>query len=226
MIRLAGKTAAVLALIVGCYFLAGWIGSSIPRNGGWEEPASGIDIMVETNGTHTGLVVPVVTAVKDWRETFPSAGRPRADGWMPTHISVGWGEREVFMNTPTWGDLKPTTALRIATIGGDAVMRVSHYVRPAPGEWHRPLRVSEAQYGRIVAQIEESLTPPGPDGEREAMKGVAPGDVYYEAAGTYTVFWTSNCWTGDMLGDAGIKMGLWTPFPGGVMKWIEEPDAG
>jgi uncharacterized protein (TIGR02117 family) len=160
--------------------------------------------------------------VKDWCTTFPTACRP-LDGRRPTHIAIGWGEREIFLNTPTWGDLEPLTALRIATFGGEPVMRVSHYIRPAPSQWHRPLRISEEQYRRLVEHVEGALAPPRPNGTRPVLDGTEPRDAYYEATGTYTLVKTCNSWVGDALGDAGIEMGLWTPFAGGVMKWIEEP---
>ena len=88
---LAGLLALPCAALA-LFLLAAWIGSSLPRNPDWTEPAAGITIMVETNGIHTGIVMPVISPVKDWRATFPSAGLPRADGQLPTHVAIGWGE--------------------------------------------------------------------------------------------------------------------------------------
>ncbi len=212
----------VLAVLL--FPLLGWIGSSIPRNGPDTPASEGVTIMVESNGTHTGIIMPVVTSVKDWREVFPSAGQPRADGYFPTHISVGWGEREIFMNVPTWGDLTAATATRIAVFGGEPVMRVSHYVRPAPGPDHRPLVLTEEDYARMVTAIEDSLAPPAPDGIRERLTGVNPEDAYYDARGHYTLAETCNSWVGNMLAKGGVQMGWWTPFAGGVMKWIDQPE--
>ncbi len=212
----------MLAMVLVGYPVAAWVGSSIPQNSDWREPAEGVDIMVESNGTHTSIIVPVVNATKDWRETFPSAALPRPSGQMPTHLAIGYGEREVFLHVPTWGDLSAGTALRIATVGGDSLMRVSHYIRPAPGENHRPLRISRAQYARLVAAIERHL-PPLPASERTILRGTYADDAYYEALGDYTMGNTCNSWVGARLADAGIPMGLWTPMAGGVMKWIPAP---
>lgn len=221
--RIAQGVLAVLALLVIGYPLAGWIGSSIPQNTGWTEPAQGIDIMVETNGTHTGIVVPIANDIKDWRDTFPSAARLHRSGEYPTHLAIGYGEREVFLHVPTWGDLSALTALRIATVGGESIMRVSHYVRPAPSEYHRPLRISREQYARLVAAIERSLPDLPPGETREVLRGTFVDDAYYEALGDYTMINTCNSWIGARLADAGITMGVWTPLAGGVMKWIPEP---
>jgi len=217
---------AVLALLVVGYPLAAWVGSSIPANEAVDLAGEEtVQIMVETNGTHTSIVVPVVTAAKDWRETFPSAAVPRPDGRMPTHLAIGWGEREVFLNVPTWGDLKASTALRIATVGGDPLMRVSHYVRPAPGPHHRPLEVSTTQYARLVSAIESALPELAPGETREILQGTFVDDAYYDALGSYSLANTCNTWVGDTLAEAGVEMGRWTPFAGGVMKWIPQPPA-
>ncbi|WAT18140.1 DUF2459 domain-containing protein [Aurantiacibacter sp. MUD11] len=215
-----------LALVVIGYPLAAWVGSSIPESvpAALPDDADTIEIMVETNGTHTSIVVPVVSATKDWREDFPSAAMPRPDGSLPTHLSIGWGEREVFLHVPTWGDLKVSTALRIATVGGEPLMRVSHYLRPQPSPNHRPVRITVAQYERLVAAIERPL-PEMPAGEsRQILQGTYADDAYYEADGSYTMANTCNTWVGDTLAEAGVEMGMWTPLAGGVMKWIPQPE--
>ena len=222
--RAAKSVLIGMALAVALFPVLGWIGSTIPRGSGTGGPgADGVTIMVETNGTHTGIVMPVVTPGRDWRTTFPTAGRPRPDGQIPTHIAVGWGEREIFMEVETWGDLNPLTALRIATLGGDAVMRVSHYVRPAPSDIHRPVTLARDDYLAMARAIEASLSEPGPDGTRTILRGTAPADAYYAARGHYTLANSCNSWVGDMLAIGGLPMGWWTPFAGGVMKWIEPP---
>ena len=214
-----GAVLAGLALALLVFALAGWIGSSIPRNGDWREPASGVEIMVGTNGVHTELVMPLVTPEKDWRGDFPAADLALARSDY-THVAVSWGEREVFLNTPTWWDLSPMTVLRIAGVGGEGLLHVAHYVRPAPSDDLRPLTLTNAQYRRLVAAIERSL----PRGERVRYDGYGPQDVFYEAPGEYTATNTCNQWTSDMLAEAGVRTGWWTPFAGGVMKWVPEPE--
>lgn len=216
----AGALAALLVCAIA-YLVLAWIGSSLPRSmPETSRPTETLEIMVETNGVHTGIVMPVVTPDVDWRTIFPSAAQP-VRGRLPTHIAVGWGEREVFLHTPTWGDLKPGTALRIATVGGEPIMRVSHYVHPAPGMNFRPVRISRAGYGRMADAIIASLAPAY--GQRPVLRGVDAGDAYYLARGEYTLGNTCNSWTGDMLAHGGVPMGWWTPFAGGVMKWIVPP---
>ena len=200
------------------FLLAAWIGSSIPRNRAWTEPADGIEIMVGDNGIHTEIVMPLVSSVKDWRTTFPSSDV--LDHARPyTHVAVSWGEREGFLNTPTWADLSLSTAVG-AAFSGDGLLHVAHYVRPAPGSSNRPLRLTRMQYEKLVAAIERQAPVPG---EGKPLRGYARYDVFYDAPGTYHLGNTCNQWTSDMLAEAGVKTGFWTPLPGGVMKWIRNP---
>lgn len=214
--KLAGKAFAWLLLGWAMFLLAGWAGSAIPRNSGWTEPDEGIEIMVETNGVHTAIVMPAVTAIKDWHTEFPLADIARPDRPY-THVSVSWGEREVFLNTPTWWDLRPTTVLRILGFGGDGLLHVAHYVRPAAYEDSRAIRLTEDQYRRLVATIEKQWHS---NRGAEFYPGYDDYDVFYDTGGRYTFSRTCNQWTSDVLASAGVKTGWWTPFSGGVMKWV------
>lgn len=215
-----------LAALTALFFLAAWIGSSLPRNSDWREPESGITIMVETNGIHTGIVMPVTSGVIDWRSVFPSAGQPTPSGELPTHIAVGWGEREVFLNVPTWADLSPLTVLRILTAGGEPIMRIAHYVRPAPSTWHRPVRLRPEEYRRLTSDILRQLPGLAEGAERRDYPSFEPGAKNYDSLGRYTILNTCNSWVGDRLAAAGMRIGRWTPLAGGVMKWVPEPTGG
>lgn len=221
-LRGLGWLTAILAAFVLAVLVTAWIGSAIPRNPDWREPAKGlpgtVEIMVGTNGVHTEIVMPLVTPAKDWRGDFPVTDIP-ASGEPYTHVAVSWGEREVFLNTPSWADLRPATAIG-AMIGGDALLHVAHYVRPAPGPDNRPLRLTSAQYARLVARIETAV--PRLD-RRKKHRGYADWDVFYDAPGRYRWNNTCNQWTSDTLAAAGVRTGWWTPSAGGVMKWVRPP---
>ena len=217
-LRIARAAGAWFALAIGLFMLAGWIGSSLPRNADWREPKHGIEIFVETNGVHTALVLPRFHPLKDWSADFPV--RDLADPARPyTHVSISWGDREVFLNTPTWADLRPRTVARILFGGGEGLIHAAHYVRPAAGEDIRTLSVSPAQYRTIVSSIEAMLPPAS---ARRSYPGYASYDAFYDARGRYTAANTCNQWTSDTLALAGVRTGRWTPFAGGVMKWVEE----
>ena len=220
-VRILGWALAALPLLVVLFALSGWIGSAIPRNPEWREPDQGVEIMVGSNGVHTEIVMPLVTPEMDWRPVFPASHLPVPDRAF-THVAVGWGEREVFLNTPTWWDLSPRAVVRIAIVGGDGLLHVAHYVRPAPANDNRPVRLTSEEYRRLVAAVQRALPESGP---LVIHPGYGPHDVFYESPGRYTIFNTCNQWTSDNLAAAGMRIGWWTPFAGGVMKWVPRPEA-
>lgn len=214
-------TALGLLAIVMLFALAGWIGSAIPRNSGWIEPVAGeepaIEIMIGNNGIHTEIAMPIVTPEMDWRAIFP-AEDITASSRPYTHVAVSWGERAFFLETPTWADLSLTTVFNAMT-GGEGVMHVAHYVRPAPSDDYRVIRLRRHEYRALVEAISASLTDPA---QREVLPGYGAYDVFYTARGTYHIGNTCNQWTSDKLAAAGVTIGTWSPFAGGVMKWVPD----
>ncbi|MFV0645828.1 MAG: DUF2459 domain-containing protein [Sphingomonadaceae bacterium] len=211
------RSSAALVILCAVYAVAAFAGSSIPRNAGWDETDQGVEIIVETNGLHTGIVMPLVTGQKDWRPDFPASDL--AESTLPyTHISVSWGAREIFLNTPEWTDLSARTALKVGTIGDPGLLHVAHYIRPAAGENYRIVRLRPAEYTRLVKDIEAHIYLSG--SERKSYPGYGRADVFYDAPGRYSPLLTCNQWTSNRLASAGVRVGLWSPFSGGVMKWF------
>lgn len=204
-----------LLLLASAYAAAGLAGGAIPANAGAVQPARGVRIYVESNGIHTGLVMPVSTAGVDWRGDFPASdiGDPRyaALGW----VTVGWGDRAFYVETPSWADVRPLTVLRAAIGSRRTVLHVEHTTEPPAGPDDRAVMLSPGQYRRLAAFVHASR---GPGGK------VAPGyggyDAFYEGTGTYNAILTCNEWTGRALRKAGVRIGAWTPFPVGVMGWF------
>ncbi|QUL38541.1 DUF2459 domain-containing protein [Erythrobacter sp. JK5] len=211
---------ALLSAILG-FALAAWIGSSIPRNGDWQEPAvdaeGTVTILIGTNAIHTEIIMPIVTDAVDWRAYFPveDIANPGRDY---THVGVSWGERGFFLETPTWADFNPVIAIG-ALGGGDGLIHAAYYVRPAPAEGFRELRIRPAEYRELARLIAGDIVPPP---GRKTYPGYDRHDVFYDARGTYHIGKTCNQWTSDRLAAAGIRTGWWTPMPGGVMKWVPD----
>jgi uncharacterized protein (TIGR02117 family) len=212
------RRAALLLLgIVTLYLGTALIGSYIPANPNWAETPDGVTIYVETNGHHTGIVVPVAAAGIDLSLTFrPTdlADKRLAGNWL----AIGWGDRNFYLNTKTWSDLRPGTALSALIGSGQTLLHVDHLDQPYPDDQQRAVRISRAEYSRLIAQFMATLKP-GEDGYPVAIPGYDERDLFYEAKGHYSLLRTCNGWTAETLGNAGIKAPLWTPFSGGVMRW-------
>ncbi len=208
---------AVLLALITTFAVAAWIGSTIPRNSHWSEPEQGIEIFVGTNGVHTEIAMPVANEVIDWRGRF-ALGDIEAPARPYTHVAVSFGEEQFFLETPTWADLDPLTGLG-ALGGGDVLVHVAWYVRPAPSDDFRPMRVTHAEYEALAARIVAQLAP---EPTRQTYPGYGVHDAFYSGTGSYHLGRTCNQWTSDTLAAAGIRTGWWTPFAGGVMKWVPD----
>lgn len=214
-LRVAKLTALALLSLIVVYAAAGVIGGLIPVNGGRRPPSQGVTIYVESNGIHTGLVLPKVAAGVDWRPRVPAADLrdPRFAAF--DHVVFGWGERTFYLETPTWADVRPRVVLA-AAIGSDrTLMHVEHVPRPHSGEDIRAIVLRPAEYRALARYIAAGFGPPS-----DAIPGYGPSDVFYEARGRYDGLRTCNAWTGAALAHAGVRVGAWTPFPATVMRWF------
>ena len=176
------------------------------------EAADGVTVYVATNGVHTGIVVPTRAGGTDWSGLV----RPEhiADPRYAGHyLWFGWGERDFYLNTPTWRELSPRTVLRAATGSDTTLMHVDHLLAPWPDA--RPVRLSSDEYRRLTAAIRASFAD-----DARPIPGYGPADIFYPAKGRYDPIRTCNQWTADMLADAGVKIGRWTPFSATVMQWF------
>jgi uncharacterized protein (TIGR02117 family) len=211
-----GRFLKALALLPLLYLAAGALLGSIPRGPAAAEPDDAVTIYVATNGVHTGVLVPASGYGVDWRELVrpEHLADPRHAGrWL----WFGWGDRDFYLNTPTWAEVSPLTVLRAATGSGDTLIHVDHL--PGPYEDARPVRISRAQYQRLSAALRRSFAL-GEDGRAAPIRGYGPADIFYPARGHYSALFTCNAWTGDILAEAGIRIGLWTPFSATVMQWF------
>ena len=208
----------MLLLALPLLYLAGALaGGLVPANWGWEEPERGITIYVQTNGVHTWIAMPKVTPVMDWRRLMP-AEHIRASQYAGDYIAVGYGNREFYLNTPAWSDLTFGRAVRAAVGNGPSLMHVYHERRPVAGDGQRPIVLTVAQYRRLARFVESSFDR---DGSGNAIpligQGYGQSDVFYEARGGYNLYYTCNEWAGDALRDAGVRVGIWTPFTQSIM---------
>ncbi len=205
-------------LIAGLYFAAALLGSFIPANAGWREPKDGIPIFVETNGVHVSLIVPMSAAGEDLSDLIRPEHLARRDLYG-THAMIGWGHGPVYRNARTWGDVR-SGDIGSAIIGSDeTTLHIYHLIDPQPLPHRKRFHVSEGQYRRIIAAIRSTFRLL-PDGQSKAYPAYGEDNLFYDSVGHYSAIFTCNEWTGAVLRDAGVRIGLWTPMPGGVMRWF------
>jgi uncharacterized protein (TIGR02117 family) len=200
------------------FIIAAAILGLVPANLSWREAERGVTILVRTNGVHTWIVMPKVTPVIDWRPYSPPEHLRDPRWGAGDHIAVGYGNREFYLNTPTWGDLSFKTAFLAFFGNGRTLLHVEHDHQPRPEEWQRPIVLTVEEYRRLADYISARF-------QRDANgrtipvlgRGYGPADMFYEANGGYSFVLTCNEWTGRALRASGVRMGLWTPLEQSIM---------
>jgi uncharacterized protein (TIGR02117 family) len=135
-----------------------------------------------------------------------------------THFMIGWGHGAVYRNAQTWSDVR-SGDIGSAIIGSDyTTLHIYHLIDPGPSAIRKSFRVTEGQYRRIVAEVRASFKLV--DGQSKAYPAYGPNNLFYDSLGRYSAVNTCNEWTGRVLRKAGVKVGAWTPMPGGVMRWF------
>lgn len=213
----AGLLLAPLAAFAAYVTLAMLLGT-IPANMSWRQPDQGVQLFVRTNGVHTWILMPKVNTIMDWRPYAPPEHlRDRRYG-RGDYIAVGYGNREFYLNTPTWGDLTLRSAFLAAFGGGPPLLHVEHDYRPRATDYTRPLRVTPDEYRRLARFIQARFRLDQQGRPIPVLgRGYNDWDMFYEANGGYSFVLTCNEWTGRALRAAGVRTGLWTPLALGVM---------
>lgn len=207
-----------LLLFLALYGLAAVVLPRIPVNAG-ETPATDDPVVVYllTNGVHTDLVLPMYHELHDW-SAFVNPVDTRSGDTNVRYAAFGWGDKGFYLDTPTWADLKFSTAFKAMFWLSTSAMHVTYYHELQPGEACRKLSVSRADYTRIVDYIERSFEHT-PKGLPKLIQGAYDeNDAFYEANGTYNLFFTCNTWANDGLKAGNQKACLWTPFQQGIFR--------
>ena len=207
-----------LALTVLGYLLSAELCMHFPRFR--EFPNTGpIRIYVQSNGVHTDLVLPAQSPALDWRQIFPASDFPDAKlvesaDW----VTLGWGDEGFFLNTPSWQDLKLSTALTALSARAPSVLHVEYLSEASrsQSEMHA-LNIDMEQLKRLTAYVQNSVHVASSGRAQPLPQHYHQTDAFFRAKGHYSLVHTCNTWTGAALAEAQIQIGAWTPFARNVM---------
>ena len=183
-----------------------------------------VDAYIISNGVHTDFLLPVKTTTFDWKTIFdPHAV---ADPAVATdYISIGWGDREFYLNTPEWKDLTASRAFH-ALFGHDgSLIHIEYFSREDVAHFSQRYRLhlTQAQYKTLVNYVLNSTALQYGRAQPITGRHYAADDAFFEANGHYNLFTTCNTWTGDGLQIAGVPVSRWTPFDW-LVYWGLTPD--
>lgn len=207
--RMIGRGTCSLALGYGLSVIVGLI----PVNNSYQPATAGIDVYLISNAIHSDIVIPLDAGASPWRSRFP-AQHFRTSISHATHVAIGWGDGGFYLGTPTWADLRLSTAAKALLLPSSTCMHATLTTPRYLHESAQRLTLRETEFERLQQFIENSFAR-SPSGEWIHISGVAYGlnDAFYVANGSYHAFNTCNCWVGRALRAAGVRVGWFTPLP-------------
>ncbi|TGE24855.1 TIGR02117 family protein [Hymenobacter aquaticus] len=215
-LQITGYAAASLVGIVGVYAASSFVLSRIPVNTHDQDPAEDVDIYILSNGVHTDIVVPVRSRYIDWSELVPFQNTPANDTSAP-YVGFGWGDKGFYLDTPTWAELKPSTAFKAMFYLSSSAMHVTFHQRLQEGDDCVKIRISQAEYARLIDYIKGSFDYDA-QGRPQHIRGHSYGqyDAFYEAKRTYSFLFTCNTWANNGLKESGQRACFWTALDSGI----------
>ncbi|MBI1266735.1 MAG: TIGR02117 family protein [Cryomorphaceae bacterium] len=213
-LKIVLKTVVGFLAFLLVYALFALVLSVIPSS---EKPGGDITVYLVSNGVHTDIAVPTKNHLMDWSNFVdPAATRGKRED-LPW-ISLGWGHRGFYLETPTWSDLTVGTALNAAFGLGESVLHATFYKEFKESDQCFKLNLSNEQYEQLIAFISDSFA----KDEKGKTISVATNalygdnDVFYEATGKYSLLHTCNTWANNGLKACEKKASFWTPLEWGI----------
>lgn len=223
VIKALFKTVLWIIILVISYIVLGLVLPLIGMPAKKTSESKTLTIYILTNGMHTDLVVPTETEFIDWSEKVPFQDI-KSKSVDYKWIAFGWGDKGFYLNTPTWADLKFSTAMEAAFWLSESAMHCTYHIDLQENKDCVKIKITENQYKKLVAYIDSKFDKT-PDGRyifipTDAVYG--DSDAFYEAQGTYSFLYTCNTWANYGLKAAGQKYALWTPTDFGIFRHYRE----
>lgn len=197
------------------YIIAALIGSLWATNPQAEEcKQEKHEVFITTGGIHLDIVVPI----EDIPEQLLD---PAFQNDTTTHIAYGWGERNFYLETPTWGDLTFSNGAQALLVSSEPLMHIRCHQKPLKN-WKR-LELCEEALQSLFQYLDASFRKNENQQWTEIpSQGYSRHDFFYEAHGQYHAINTCNTWLNNALKAANVKTGRWSPLTYGILWHLEE----
>ena len=182
-----------------------------------------VEAYIMTNGVHTDLVLPVKSKYIDWSQKLPIENTKGKDPDQ-NFIAFGWGDKGFYLDTPTWAELKFSTAFKAAFWLGESAVHATFYQQLKEGEDCKKINLSTEQYQKLIKYVDDAFEKDA-SGNYIFVKTNAvydKNDAFYEAKGSYSFLFTCNTWANDGLKISGQKAAFWTATDKGIFQHYQK----
>jgi len=212
------KYIAIFILSLFTYLLIVTLLSFVSVNEDLVENQKEIPIYILTNGVHTDIVLPIKNEHYDWTSRLKFEHTKSKDTTYQ-YVALGWGDKGFYLETPTWSDLKVSTALNAATGLSSSALHITFYKSLKEGIDCKKITIDSNEYKKLIVFINDSFQLNNGNVTKIDTKAVyGNNDAFYEAKGSYSLFYTCNTWANQALKAANQKAALWTISDTGIFR--------
>ncbi len=161
-------------------------------------------IYLVTNGIHLEIIIPK-------SDLYPTIIDDLKYNDQELYFSFGWGDKNFYVETPTWADLTFINGFRALFVNTSALLHVTRYP-DVHNDWVE-IKVNADQLRKLNVYIQKAFQLDS-NNKKNLLPdlGYYKNDDFYEATGNYTCFNTCNSWINTGLKQSNIKACLWTPY--------------
>jgi len=215
-LKIFGRIVLGIISFLVIYVVAALLISKISVNEDVSHKDKAIEIFIVSNGVHTDIVVPVKNEFKDWSKEILFQQTKSKDS-LVNYLAFGWGDKGFYLNTPEWSDLKASTAFNAAFGLSSSAMHTTFYKSMKEDASCKKIKISADDYKKLITYISDSFKF---DSSRRVQwisdYSYGNSDAFYEANGSYNLFYTCNTWANNGLKIANQKASLWTVTDTGI----------
>jgi len=197
--------------LVGLYFLVAILLGAIPVAPDPEDCRHQQHAYLTSNGIHAEVVL----RAEDLDSTFLQqlALHENAE-----YLSFGWGDRNFYLETPTWDRMKAGPTLEaLFWPWSRSLVHLTVYDGLLM-DWI-PLELCQQDMQALQQYLRSSFQVSS-DGSFTSVEAELYGvhNYFYEGRGHYHVFYTCNTWLNRGLKRSGQRAALWTPFDRAILR--------
>ncbi|WP_291726346.1 TIGR02117 family protein [Bernardetia sp.] len=211
----------LLCIVVGGYI---WkVNTSSTQNSVEEK----IPIYITSNGFHTDIVVPIRKEL----DFFKTLKKDSAANTYFEHdyqwLSVGWGDKNFYNESYNNNFPSVATCINAIFLPSKTLMHLEFYKNKLREDKNcKKITLKKEEYEALLQHIEESFRTVEDASAnkrfvRLPQKGYYNSDYFFEAEGSYHLFYTCNSWTNEGLKNAKQKTALFAPLAHTVLYHLE-----
>ncbi len=166
-------------------------------------------IFIASNGVHLDLIIP--------REDLTQKLLNALDlpPWV-SHISFGWGDKEFYINTPTWNDIEFYTTFQALFLDSESALHIT-WINTEYPDW-TVVPMCDIQLQLLIEYVDRTFKRNQDNNILEiGASGYSEYDKFYQANGNFSFVQTCNHWVNKGLKAAKVKTSIWSPFDRGVL---------